>query len=125
MFKRWKERLILKKLKKQQKKKERNSFTQKSDIALASGVGSVLFWVVAIISLFIPVSDLFILGFLILALLSSLIGIIVSIIVLKKTKDSKEEYRRERRKAKWGLLFSIIAGLPLIVVLPWLILWIS
>ena len=117
LFKRWKEKFILKKFKKLQKKIDKTSINKRAKISLILGVGSFFMLILSVLSGLLV-------GFIALAGLSALVGDFISISTLKKTKDSKEEYRKERRTAKWGLAFSLLTGLlPLLALLILLMAW--
>ena len=114
LLKRWKERLILKRLNKEQ------SFERKANLSLILGISSLVMAIGALLVLLLAGSGA---GFVLAAIsvISSIIGSYLSWSILKKTKDSKKKYRKERRKAKWvlGLSLStvIVPALLIIIIL--------
>jgi hypothetical protein len=115
LFKRWKEKWILKKIKKLQKKENDKTMAKKANSSLLIGIGSLVLFIIALIS-GLNVFLLVITGLL------AILGDIFSISVLNKTKYEKGKYRKERRTAKVGLTFSLLTGLiPLLALLILLI----
>ncbi|GLR17743.1 hypothetical protein [Portibacter lacus] len=62
--------------------------------------------VVLIVSIFAGLPYLILVGF-----GMALIGDILAIMLLQKTKHKKDDFRKERRKAWFGLVFSLLTGL--------------
>ncbi len=124
LFKRWKEQLVLMKLKKQHKKVKDKTIKKRANRSLFFGVVSLIFWALAYLSLVIA-SDSLLVALLILIFLSALMGSIFSISTLRKTKESNVQNKKERRKAIWGLAISLISGLPVLVILPFVIFLLS
>ncbi len=115
LLKRWKEKWILKKIKRLQKKENDKTMAKKANSSLLLGIGSLVLFLIAL------VSELNIFLLVITGLLA-ILGDIFSILVLRKTKDEKGKYRKERRTAKMGLTFSLLTGLiPLLALLILLI----
>ncbi len=119
LFKKWKEKWILKKLKKQQKNIDDKSISKYAAKSLKVGKGSFISLILGVVSvLTIPV--LFIV-FIIIAAILAIYGNILSLSVLSNTKHDPEKYKEERKKAKWGLTFSLLTGIiPLIAFLIFL-----
>lgn len=115
LVKKWKEKVVLKKLNKIQKKIEKSSINKKANTSRILGIVSFLMLIVGIIS-GPSLAILVIAGLL-------AVGVdIMAISILKKTKNEKEKYKKERRVAKWGLTFSLLTGLiPLLAFLILLI----
>ena len=98
-LKKWREKFILRKISKEQ------SFKKKARLSLIIGIGSFLMAIAALVLLGAGSGAGFV--FAGVAVISSIIGDFLSISILKKTKDSKEKYKKERKKAKWGLALSL------------------
>jgi hypothetical protein len=120
LFKRWKERLILKKLKKQQNKIDDKTISKYATRSLKVGKASFISLILGGIAVFTTGSAVFSTILLITAILA-IYGNILSLSTLSNTKHDPEKYKEERRKAKKGLIFSLLTGIiPLIAFLIFL-----
>jgi hypothetical protein len=112
-LKKWIIKRLTKKLQKQMDAKEKDpSLVSKAKTGLIMGIVS---FSLLFIGLTAPWLFLF-------AAVAAILGDVFSIIVLTKTKGDKARYKKQRRKATWGLILSLLTGiLPLALLLAVLI----
>ncbi len=135
LFKRWKEKRVLKKLKKRQKKVKGKSVAKDAKRSKLLGISSFValfiaiaspFVFIAIASPFVGIQALQIIA-LLFAVGSAIYGRHLAVSVLRQTKNQPEKYKEERKMAKKGLTFSkrtlrILLILLLLVLLGLLLL---
>ena len=117
LFKRWKEKFFLKKMKKLQKKVDDKTISKAAKTSLKVGVSSTILLAIGIFTLFSPILAV---PFICLAaaLFLAIFADILSLAVLRKTKHDKEKYKKERRQALIGLFFALLTGIiPLLAFL--------
>ena len=122
LFKRWKEKIVLKKLKKGQKKTKADSIKRIANLSLALGIipyaSGVLSYLIILLLLNISyaITNILIITLIFLGLLSSFIGIFTSRSVLKRIRESNEDFQNSRKKASLGLTLSMIAFIPMLML---------
>lgn len=105
-LKKWLIKRAVKKIKKKIEK-DPDFFDRQQDLAAISLGAGIISFLLLFAGLFNPIIW-------IVAAILAIVGDVLSIGVLHRTKDDKETYKRQRRMATWGLIFSLLTGvLPL------------
>lgn len=110
VVKKWLIKRLAKKIKKQLKDidTEDLSLIKKARLSLTFGLISFVLLFVGLIAPWLWI----------VAALAAILGDVFSILTLRKTRDNKKQYNRERKVATWGLVLSLLTGvIPLLLLL--------
>jgi len=115
-FKVWVQKRILKRL---EKAANKTSLDKQANFSLLFGIlGLILFFVILLTFISSAGGSAAIL----IPAVFAIVGDVLSIGVLRKTRNDKVKFKKERLKAKWGLGLSLaIGGIPLLLLLIFLI----